>query len=104
MTHCLGCGEDLQCKKPYQRRVLYTVQGEQVREMWKEVISSKVTVSGLDLDIDSMVGTKENPGFMCHSCFDKYKTLVKLREEMLQKLENVEEVHSPIVYKHWNHT
>ena len=35
-----------------------------------------------------MVGTKENPRYMCRSCFDKYKTLVKVRTELLGKAEN----------------
>ena len=36
-----------------------------VREMWKEVVSSKVTPSGIDIDIDDMVGTEGNPHYIC---------------------------------------
>ena len=84
-VYCIGCGEDMQCRKAYDRRVLYTIQGEEVRVMWKEILSSK---GCLDIDIDKMVGTKENPRYMCRSCFDKYKTSVKVRTELLGKAEN----------------
>ena len=46
----------MQRRKAYDRRVLYTTQGETIREMWKEVVLSKATLSGLDIAIDKMVG------------------------------------------------
>ena len=51
--------------------------------MWKEILSSK---GWLDIDIDKMIGTLR---YMCRSCFDKYKPLVKVRTELLEKAENV---------------
>ena len=75
-------------RKVYDRRVLYTAQSEMVREMWKEVVSSKVTLSGIDIDIHDMVETEGNPRYMCRSCFDKYKTLAKLQNELSNKAEN----------------
>ena len=34
-----------------------------------------------------MVGTEGNPQYMCRSCFDKYKTLMKLCTKLLNKAE-----------------
>ena len=42
---CLGCGENLVGKKPYERRVLYTLQGKKVKDSWKELLTSTGTVS-----------------------------------------------------------
>ena len=74
--YCLGCGENLVGKKPYERRVLYTLQGKKVKDSWKELLTSTGTVSVV---LDQLIGTEENPQFMCRSCFEKYKTLAKLR-------------------------
>ena len=83
---CLGCGDDLKLRKAYERRALGSTQGEQVREMYKEVLSLRMALCGVHLDVHSMIGTEDNPGYMC-PCFDKYKSLAKLHNEMLQKVE-----------------
>ena len=82
--YCLGCGEDMDSKKIYDRRVLCSVAGE-IREIWKEVMSAKLTLCELELDIEKMVGTQENPRYFCRSCFGKYKTLAKLQDELSEK-------------------
>ena len=77
--YCLGCGENLVGKKPYERRVLYTLQGKKVKDSWKELLTSTGTVSIVaEIDLDQLIGTEENPQFMCRSCFEKYKTLAAL--------------------------
>ena len=82
--YCLGCGENL----PYERRVLYTLQGKKVKDSWKELLTSTGTVSVFaEIDLDQLIGTEENPQFMCRSCFEKYKTLAKLRSELVEKAE-----------------
>ena len=83
--HCLGCGGGLGNKRPYERRVLYSFDGQKVQESWKLLLASvgcPVTV-----DLDRMVGTEKDPGYMCRSCFDKYKTFSKLRNELQEKAE-----------------
>ena len=109
--YCLGCGENLVGKKPYERRVLYTLHGKKVKDSWKELLTSTGTVSVVaEIDLDQLIGTeenlvsrarpifrthiptkygetKENPQFMCRSCFEKYKTLAKLRSELVEKAE-----------------
>ena len=82
--YCLGCGEDMDSKKIYDRGMLCSVAGE-VREIWKEVMSAKLTICELELDIEKMVGTQENPCYICRSCFGKYKTLAKLQDELSEK-------------------
>ena len=84
-SHCLGCGVNMASKKPYERRVLCSVAGEQVRDSWKEVMLAKLAMCELDLDLDKMIGTEEEPGYMCRLCFEKYKKLSHLRNELLGK-------------------
>ena len=51
--YCLGCGENLVGKKPYERRVLYTLQGKKVKDSWKELLTSAGTVSVVaEIDLD----------------------------------------------------
>ena len=86
--YCLGCGENLVGKKPYERRVLYTLQGKKVKDSWKELLTSTGTVSVVaEIDLDQLIGTEENLQFMCRSCFEKYKTLAKLRSDLVEKAE-----------------
>ena len=54
-SHCLGCGVNMASKKPYERRVLCSVAGEQVRDSWKEVMLAKLAMCELDLDLDKMI-------------------------------------------------
>ena len=62
-----------------------SIAGEQVRETWKEVMSAKLSSCELELDLDNMIGTQDNPGYMCRSCFDKFKTFSNMRNELLEK-------------------
>lgn len=62
--NCLGCGVNTDSKKSYDRRVLCSIAGEQVRETWKKVMSAKLTSCELELDLDSVVGTQDNPGYI----------------------------------------
>ena len=62
-----------------------TLQGKKVKDSWKELLTSTGTVSVVaEIDLDQLIGTEENPQFMCRSCFEKYKTL---RSELVEKAE-----------------
>ena len=64
--YCLGCGENLVGKKPFERRVL---QGKKVTNVHRHCQCCCKTLN------------------LCRSCFEKYKTLAKLRCELVEKAE-----------------
>lgn len=80
--HCLGCGVSLNSKKSYERRTLWCNDGLNVRQVWEDIMSSE---HGNEIDLVRFVGTPTNPGYMCRSCFDMYKRMSKLRNELHER-------------------
>ena len=62
-----------------------------MRETWEEIMSTKFSKCGLE---QNLVGTQVDPGNMCLSCFEKYKILSRMHDELLEKAGKA-------LAKHW---
>ena len=58
--YCVGCGVDIHSKKIYERRLLCSEAGRNIKAIWEEIISMKRSQSGRELDLESFVGTLQN--------------------------------------------
>ena len=52
--YCIGCGVDMHSKKIYERRLLYSEAGRNIKAIWEEIISMKLSQSGRELDLQSL--------------------------------------------------
>ena len=85
--YCVGCGVDIHSKKIYERRLLCSEAGRNIKAIWEEIISMKLSQSGRELDLESFVGTLQNREYICRTCFDNYKKFLNLRNQLLEKAE-----------------
>ena len=62
--YCVGCGVDIHSKKINERRPLCSEAGRNIKAIWEEIISMKLSQSGRELDLESFVGTLQNREYM----------------------------------------
>ena len=83
--YCFACCVDIHSKKIYERRLLCSEAGRNIKAIWE--VSMKLSQSGRELDLEGLVGTLENPEYICRTCFDNYKKFLNLHNQLLKKAE-----------------
>ena len=84
---CLGCGVSIDSLKKYERRLLCSDSSKEVRSAWEVTFSRKLDDCGKKANLEELVGSETNPEYVCRKCFADYEKLVRLQNQLLQKVE-----------------